>query len=371
MSVTALRPVGMRIPADSGRRERLEDRLGRDIAWLASGTAALALAVRLAIEKTGARRVVLPAYGCPDLVAATLQAGGVPLLVDTLVGSPFIDPARLAQVDAPVAAVVGVHFLGMAQDLAALGAAAGNLGAVLIEDSAQLLPAVRDSLPAAELAIYSFGRGKPAGALGGGALAYSAGWKGRVPGNLARQSMERVSLALQLKRAAYNTLVRRDAYGLVRRLPGTRLGETRYVELRSIEPMDPALGPIIDTMVAAAPVMPTRAQAWIATRLGRLVGRVDDLGARLGAGRPLLRYPLLLPDRLSRDRALAALDAAGLGASAMYGFALADLPGMPQLEITAIDNARDFADRLLTLPTHEDVTEADVERMVVMLGASL
>ena len=114
--------------------------------------------------------MVLPAYGCPDLVAATLQAGGVPLLVDTLVGSPFIDPARLAQVDAPVAAVVGVHFLGMAQDLAALGVAAENLGAVLIEDSAQSLPAVRDSLPAAELAIYSFGRGKPAGALGGGAL---------------------------------------------------------------------------------------------------------------------------------------------------------------------------------------------------------
>jgi dTDP-4-amino-4,6-dideoxygalactose transaminase len=369
VSVAALRPAGRAIPARPGVAVNLAERLGRDVAWLDSGTSALALAIRLAMAETGASRVLVPAYGCPDLLAAVLHAGAVPVLLDTRPGTPFLDAADVRGAGHDVAAVLGVHLLGMPEDLEALDSACVAIGAVLVEDSAQLVPVHGDEHPKAALAVYSFGRGKPAGALGGGALAYTAAWRGRVPGDFS-ELRRRVGGATRIaaRRAGYNALIRPLPYGLVSRLPGTGLGETRYVPLRAIGPMDAALAPVIAAVLAHAPAAATDAQLALADALQSLTGRVDDLGARCGEGRPLPRYPILMAARASRDAALVELRRAGLGATPMYGRVLPELPGVPPLSVGALPNAGSFADRLLTLPVHEDVGPRHVERMVAILG---
>src|SRR5690606_6983739 len=86
-----------------------------DVHLYASGTAALAAALHsVARVGEGIDRVVIPAYGCPALVAAALHAGLEPELIDLAPGSAF--PSRSALEEfVPGTRVVFVHvnFLGL------------------------------------------------------------------------------------------------------------------------------------------------------------------------------------------------------------------------------------------------------------------
>jgi hypothetical protein len=179
----------------------------------------------------------------------------------------------------------------------------------------------------------------------------------------------RLPAQLRARGALYNLLIQPRWYGLVSRLPGTGLGLTRYRPLASLEPLDPGRALIADRLIRTTGRAPSPAQDAIASGLLPLSKRVDDLAVRAGSERALLRYPVLVASRQKRDAALHRLATAGLGATAMYGAALADLPDMPRVETPGTGRARDFAARLITLPVHGDVTPAHVERMMTILAA--
>jgi dTDP-4-amino-4,6-dideoxygalactose transaminase len=58
-----------------------------------SGTAALAVAIKVSIEYKDIQQpeIILPAYGCPDLISATVYAGAKPVLVDLEHQRPWMD----------------------------------------------------------------------------------------------------------------------------------------------------------------------------------------------------------------------------------------------------------------------------------------
>src|SRR5690606_38180670 len=113
--------------------------------WLNSGTAALAQALIVAKRRQSSvarPQVILPAYGCPDLVAAAVFAGLEPVLVDIETDDPAysIDALRAA-LSTSVVAVVAVNFLGIPERLALLRDVLQEHGqALLIEDNAQWFP---------------------------------------------------------------------------------------------------------------------------------------------------------------------------------------------------------------------------------------
>jgi hypothetical protein len=91
-------------------------------------------------------------------------------------------------------------------------------------------------------------------------------------------------------------------------------------------------------------------------------GGVVDLARSCGLplDTPLNRYPLLARDREQRDGLSQQLQ--GYGASRFYGSVLPDVPGLQEV-LGAADpcpRAREFADRVLTLPTHDGVYPLDV-----------
>lgn len=91
-----------------------------------------------------------------------------------------------------------------------------------------------------------------------------------------------------------------------------------------------------------------------------------QVGARAGR---LLRYPILLNDRETRDRILQRLQQKGFGATALYQSILSDIAGVAA-HISADNSllgAQQFAGRLLTLPVHQGVTAADVDAMGELL----
>lgn len=366
MSLRRLRPVGEPLgPAGGGPAGWPA---GYRVFLVQSGTAALALAlVALAARAPGRRRVLLPGYGCPDLVAAVVHAGLTPELVDTLPGQPFMDPARLAsQLGDDVLAVLGVHVLGLAERLAELSSLAAARGAVLVEDSAQRLPEADG--PLADLVVLSFGRGKPAGALGGGALLLREPALAGLEVNRFIGPASAPRLPAALSRRLYNLLISPWPYGLVSRLPGLGLGATVYRPLAGIHALDPARAAFAASQFRRSRArLPGPAQSALREGLGRLPAVVDLAAEQPGAR--LLRYPLLAPDRATRDCWYARLSAAGLGASVFYGQALADLPGLPPCREAGLDQSRQLAGRLLTLPVHSAVRPADLRRMLAILAS--
>ncbi len=141
---------------------------------VSSGTAALHLALLAAGLRPG-DEVVTVATTFVATVAAILQAGAVPRLVDIDPDRWTMDPERVEAALTPrTRAILPVHLHGRVADMAALRGIARRHGLLVIEDAAQAHGAERDGKRAGtfgDAAAFSFYPGKNLGACGeGGAL---------------------------------------------------------------------------------------------------------------------------------------------------------------------------------------------------------
>lgn len=375
MSFAKLRPVGSPVP-------RPEPALAVELPWseryrtefVDSGTSALSLAIACARAERPARtkpEVILPAYGCPDLVAATVAQGATPVLVDLEEDRPWLSLAGVRQaLSEQTLAVVAVDFLGLPERLEALSAISREAGAALIEDSAQCFPPAAAADGLADFAVLSFGRGKPINLMGGGALL--------VRNDHAEQAVDVLSeyppitqvgdTRWQLKRLVFNLLLSRPLYGLLERLPFLGIGETRFKPLeqigrwRLVEGLLPAgmvhyeSRRLIDQDYCRA-LAGLEPKGWV-----RLPEACSEVKRSREA--PLLRYSVLAPSREVRDAALDLLNERGVSANAFYGSALPAIEGVqPWLgsDTGSFPQANSFAERLLTLPTHGDVRPEDLK----------
>jgi dTDP-4-amino-4,6-dideoxygalactose transaminase len=363
--IGSLPPVGQRVLlAPRGTPPEFP---GMRSLWLNSGTAALALAIRGALElRRGASEVLLPGYGCPDLVAAAVFAGAVPVLMDCGAGDPGFDPAALAAACSErTAAIVAVNFLGIHERLRELAALSARCGVVLIEDCAQWYPEDPPAVPVAAR-VLSFGRGKPVNLLGGGALLVDEG--GRLAG-LSVPSGPSMSALRSGAVSVFNSLLRPVPYALVSGVPGTGLGATRYRALDRVAAMDEGRFARIRANVDAW----CRRSRWREERITELLEKVEGITLlprtlNLRAAR-LLRYPLLCRDGALRDALQRSLSR--LGASAFYGVPLAQVEGVPEHfpgGVVSLPGAEMFADRLLTLPLHEGVGEEHLREIACVVA---
>lgn len=362
-----LPPVGEPISLQKSARELpLYD--GYKAVWLNSGTAALALAMCMArMRRPDLERpeVIVPAYGCPDLIAAAVYAGVQPVLVDVGAEDPGYDLAMLrSAMNIHTVAVVAVNFLGISERLLELRSILNDWpDAVLVEDDAQWMPAPADHL-LGDLVCLSFGRGKPVSLLGGGALLVRDGGalQGMICDEVVTAPPPCRGSVLKWRIRAYNILLRPGLYALVSKNPLIRLGVTAYEPLASISAMSES----------ARRLLPANMRQYL-SRVRVVQGQIHEmLDARRNlpqrlAGRSgrLLRYPVLCDSNEERDRLLAAFRKSGLGATSMYQSSLARICGIaPYVRLVGSDvGAGEFARRLLTLPVHSRVSQKDVDRM--------
>jgi dTDP-4-amino-4,6-dideoxygalactose transaminase len=378
-----LRPVGSRAPLPhSGTGLQLPWAKNYHTWYMGSGTQALSAAVRLAIGRSNLKgsepEVILPAYGCPDLVAAVVAQGAKPVLVDLLPDGPFMDTEKLSQAfSGATVAVIGAGFLGVPEQLSKLADLCRERGVWLIEDSAQCFPPDCAREPIADCAVLSFGRGKPINLMGGGALLVRETHNPAAADVLRDLPEEQLNVDWKWKarRRLFNFLLGRFGYGLLRRIPFLGLGTTVYKPLTSLYRMRLPAG-LLEAGILEARVRPAIAYRY-AQKLEFLRQRgwslfMDSKAPGANAeGQIILRYGLLAPNRKMRDRAIEALNRNGIGANAFYGQALPDIEGVSGLlDCSARDfpNAASFAERLITLSSHEDVTGQDVSVIVRALS---
>lgn len=384
MRFARLPPVGN--PISSVSREisaaRLDELFGARVSLYGSGTMALAAAIRACSqleERSGQAEILLPAYGCPDLVSATVYAGCRPVAVDLEKDRPWLDFDDLQnKISDRTAAVVAVNFLGISERISQLKQVARHHRICVIEDSAQSLELSQAPADRGDYVIHSFGRGKPVSLLGGGCvLSFSESMYETLPkpdqgegeggGFPFRQS---------LKLFAYNRLLAAGAYGLVSRLPFLRLGETRFKPLQELAPMPQYARRLIWSNIEAYRELHSSAQEIYRHCLQPVEAEgFVDLARACGHNfaRRLLRYPLLMPSKRQRDRVFARLDDAGLGASVMYRRTLGQIPVAADYFATVSDmsNAGGFAGRLLTLPLHTGVQRYQAEEICMIVSKEL
>ena len=364
-----LRPVGSRVPLPStSQPASLPWQPNYHTVYTQSGTAALAMAVMIACcRKRGVKQpeVLLPAYGCPDLLAAVYAAGATPVLVDFEAGLPFMS---LSGIDAVLTrrtvAVIAPGLSGVPERLETLAERCDQAGVTLIEDSAQCFPPQCVQKPTAALVILSFGRGKPINLMGGGALLVRQDLQPDAATVIETFSGDtlRITAKWRLKRRLFNALLCPPAYFWLERVPGLRVGQTWYKPLAEISTLNMPED-LISAGLNAFGQRPLVHRDY-AERLAFLKAGgwrcllEDSPGA---SDLPVLRWPLLAPDKRQRDHALLDLNRAGIGASALYERPLPDIEGIPAGVSGLYPNAVDFANRFVTLPSHEGVKAHHLE----------
>lgn len=340
-----------------------------------SGTAALAAALCWSADHfPGRDEVLLPAYGCPALVAAVRHAGMRAVLLDVARGSPFpaLETLRAA-VSARTAACIHVNFLGIAPPVEPVPGQPGTRP-MQVYDSCQGWPEGSTCPDWADLAVLSFGRGKPVTLGHGGALIANGRLASmlQLPGS--PPGRDRGALRFRLHALLFNAALRPAVFWWVDRTPFLDVGATRYRPLAAIDGMWTQACRSLDANIGLYLRRPGWTLALVRELLESHAMPGFQLPAAVSAARPdtrLLRLPLLAQSPQLRDRAVAALRSAGYGATAMYEVPLWAVPGLEFLRsfAPACPNAVDLAGRLLTLPVHQRVSGSMLEDMLRRLGS--
>lgn len=321
----------------------------------------------------GRDEVIIPSYTCFSVAASVVKAGLRPRIVDVDPLTMDFDRDRLARSDMRrVLAIVATNLYGTPSDLPLLAAFARASGAYLVDDAAQALGARVGTRPAGtwgHVGLYSFDKGKNVAAIDGGAIvtdsdALDAALQARVA-RLPAPPLP-ATCAGVVKALMYAALLRPQLYWIPNGIPQLGLGTTTYT---TAFPLQSAARPL--TALAAAMIGRlddvTQARRRNAQALRRRLEDVAGIGLpaeRPGVTAACLRLPVLAPDADAKRALIAALTAAGIGATGSYPTSLADVPELAGVLAGREEEAaggRDLAARIVTLPTHPYVTPGDVE----------
>jgi dTDP-4-amino-4,6-dideoxygalactose transaminase len=320
----------------------------------ASGREALRVAFAQLAALSDRDEIWVPGYTCFSIPAAAVAAGLRVRLVEIGLDGR-IDPDALARMPLErAAALVVSNLFGVPEPVARLREILNSRGVALVDDAAQSLGARSAEGPVGsrgEVGILSFGRGKPLSALGGGALA----WTGSdgpadlpdLPASDARP------FSAVVRAAAFNLALLPPVFRWLAAIPVLGIGETRFDPNFERGGIDGA------SLCLAAAVLPefeaaNRERAQRAAVLARRIAAETNFSPLVAPEQDEPVYPrlgILAPSAATRDEALCVL--APIGATKMYPSALDAIDALrPYLaDETKTPIAREFAARLLTLPT--------------------
>jgi dTDP-4-amino-4,6-dideoxygalactose transaminase len=347
-----------------------------------SGTGALTLALRAISGNTTRKKVILPAYTCPSLLASIIKSGLEPVLCDLEAHSFQMDRDLLeGQMGPDVLAVIAVHLFGVPENILGIMEIAGEKGVAVIEDAAQ---AFGNRLPGADpatsnsrallgsfgdIGILSFGRGKPLSFLAGGTvLVNNADYRGMVQAHYSSLPTfeyfpSKASYLLNL--LLYAIVYHPNLYWIPQGIPWLKLGETVFsldFEIGRLNPQALRIGRILMKNFERYRKGRERIARTYTEKLKELSDEFFYIPERGGDDICLLRFPVILKNKERRDRILVELKKRGLGATGMYPVPLNEQEGIPRALFSdkLYPNAKHLSERIMTLPLHEYVSEKEI-----------
>jgi len=309
---------------------------------VANGTDAIELALRAVGVRPGGE-VILPANTFIATAEAVSRIGAVPVLVDVDPVHLLIDPdAVRAAVGPRTEAIVPVHLFGQVAPVEAIGKIAADAGVPMVEDAAQAQGARRFGQSAGSFGLAagtSFYPGKNLGAAGdAGAVTTSDGDVARTVRVIAAHGSER----------KYD----HEVIGFNSRLD-TVQAVVLEAKLRRLEGWN-------------------EARRGAAARYASLLTGVDGVRVPMSVEGNVDVWHLYVVQVEERDRVLAALHAAGVGAGIHYPTPLHLTGAYAHLGLGggAFPVAEAAAARILSLPMYPHLTSAQQERVADALAAT-
>ncbi len=312
-------------------------------------------AIQIAFMAEGIGRgdaVFLPAFTYTATAEVPLVLGATPVFVDVDPRTFQIEPAHLADRIAAVRAggklrpraVIGVDLFGQAADWPAINAIAAREGLFTLDDCAQSFGATLHGAPLGTMAdatIASFFPSKSLGAYGDGGAMFTQ---------------------------------RDDRAALYRSLRTHGEGTTRYEVLRT------GMNGRLDSLQAAvllAKMTVFREELEIRERIARAydqrLGNAVVIPARVpNSTSAWAIYSMLLPDGVSRDAVQARLKEQGVPTAVYYPRPLHLQPAYrDHHDGSPLPVSESLAHRILALPIHPDLSEAQVEHICTSVRAAV
>jgi len=351
----------------------LKNTIGLDNCFLTtSGRAALLLILLTLKRRSDRLEVILPAYTCPTVFQAVIEAGLQPLYCDVDPRTLGFDREHLRfLLSEKVLSIIPTHLFGLAQDFTDLIGICRDLGIYIVEDAAQAFGAqVSGQMVgnAGDFGFFSMGFGKcmPIGDGGiictkntfvaelektfatsktrnsklgvaslGEFLAYGlattpAGWwvVFHSPWNPAKKEMQ-INFLPEIAVAEFNTVQAAIGKSLLQRIDQiNKIRQERADSLKEI---------LVDFDFLDTP---------------EIAPNTDPV---------YLRFPVIVDNKTNADELYLRLSKAGIGVSKSYTYTLPDLfSDASFIKSAQFNGARKLADCLLTLPTHPYVKSDDL-----------
>jgi perosamine synthetase len=348
-----------------------------------SGKSALTL-ILLALKDLHPDRdaVVFPAFTCYSVPASVLRAGLEIRLCDLAQDSLDLDPARLADVlsasRTPIA-VVPTHLYGIASDVERIRQVVSDRSVTIVEDAAQAMGEERDGRKLGTLGdvgFLSLGRGKALSTVEGGIILtdrddIAEAVERRVRG-CAEYGLAGL-LGLVVKAAALMLFVHPRLFWIPRSLPFLRVGDTVFEADFPMLQMSPFQAGMAANWVQRLGRMRRARAAHSAAWLKRL-GGMARAGACIATSPEggLLRFPLRVRDADRRRRLICAGARDGSGIALGYPESINRIPELRgKLDARAFPVAERCAREIVTLPTHQYLTERDMARVSALVAEAL
>jgi dTDP-4-amino-4,6-dideoxygalactose transaminase len=318
-----------------------------DCIAVANGTDAIELALRAGGIGSG-DEVILPVNSFIATAEAVWRTGGTPVLVDCADDDTYLMDMAAAEaaVTPRTKAFIPVHLYGQVAPVEQLTQLAGSIGALIIEDAAQAQGAMRGGLSAGSLghaAATSFYPGKNLGAYGDA-------------GAVLTSSAELAALIRLIREHGSPRKYVHEVIGVNSRMD-TLQAVVLSAKLRRLTAWNEARRQAADRYDAALAQLPGL------TRPRTLAGNTHLWHL----------YVIRVPER---DRVLADLQAAGIGAAIHYPTpihrtrAFASL-GSHSAASSGFPVAERTAPELLSLPLYAEITATQQERVIEVLAKSL
>lgn len=372
-------------PPDSSEllRQSLREQLGAGHYFFSvTGRAGLTILLKAMRRLAPAWRdeLIVPSYTCYSVPASAVKAGLKVRIVDVNPDTLDYVPSDLAGANfSRVLAIVATNLYGLPSDLPFLSNLARDRRVFLIDDAAQAMGASvggRMSGTWGDAGLFSFDKGKNVSAIGGGVVFTGSDDIAdalRAEFAALHAPTARDTALNLVKVFVYALMLRPHLYGLPARLPQLGLGRTIFDTEFPTAKLSPALTALAATMMDRLAEF-TESRVANAAALSDILGFVP--GVRMitplrGARAVYLRLPALLGSPLQRDEAIAALNAARIGATGSYPASLVDVPELRSSFTGPVSapGGRRVAGAIVTLPTHPFVVADDIARVATVLRA--
>lgn len=345
-------------------REAISRTFGvRHVFLASSGRAALSILLQAFHTLHPDRDVVaLPAYTSFSVPSAVVNAGLNVSLYD-------VDPVTLSPVPESLARTVGnrtlavvvCHLFGYLADLDSVRQITAPHGVPVIDDAAQAMGADFRGKPAGtcgDAGLYSLSRGKNINAVDGGIIVTDQDELARAVAKCTLVDPAEGTPKLFLKALLLSALLHPALYWFPRSLPFLNIGVSVFDPAFPIAQFTAFQAGIARRMLTRLPEITTGRRQVSARFLASLAGVPGILIPRPVPG--VVPVHLRLP--VIRTDSLPLREAPEWGVVRSYPSTLAAIPALSSHTVPAsqrFPGAEFLAERLLTVPTHEFVTEQD------------